>query len=119
MLLVLFGLAAIEFPAHGKLNDDSLGQLTNAPAFTATGTPIAAEQISYAYDTGWNLNTRTINGSAQSFPVNDRNQNTGTPYGTPVYDANGNMTARGDHRFEYNAENQLIRLYQDYMRTLD
>jgi RHS repeat-associated protein len=118
MLLVLFGLAAIEFPAHGKLNDDSLGQFTNAPAFTATGTPISAEQISYGYDPGWNLNTRTINGSAQSFPVNDRNQNTGTPYGTPVYDGNGNMTQRGDHRFEYNAENQLIRLYQDYMGTL-
>jgi RHS repeat-associated protein len=118
MLLVLFGLAAIEFPAHGKLNDDSLGQFTNAPAFTATGTPISAEQISYGYDPGWNLNTRTINGSPQSFPVNDRNQNTGTPYGTPVYDGNGNMTQRGDHRFEYNAENQLIRLYQDYMGTL-
>jgi hypothetical protein len=38
-------------------------------------------------------------GSALSFPVNDRNQNTSTPYGAPVYDINGNMTRRGDHRF--------------------
>jgi hypothetical protein len=118
MLLFLSGLAAIEFPAQGKFTCDTLGQLTNAPAFTAAGAPIAAEQISYKYDAAWNLNTRTSNGSIQTFGVNNRNQNTATPYGAAAYDLNGNLTQRGDHRFEYDAENQLVRLYRDYLGTL-
>jgi RHS repeat-associated protein len=92
LLLVLSGLAVVEFPAQGKL----------------TGAPDAA----------WNLNTRTANGSPATFGVNNLNQNTTTPFGAATYDLNGNMTQRGDYRFEYDAENQLVRLYRDYLGTL-
>jgi YD repeat-containing protein len=74
----------------------------------AGGSPIANEQISFAYDTGWNLNTRTINGSPQTFTVNDRNQATSVAGQTHTYNANGNLTSGGGRSFTYNAENQLV-----------
>ena len=58
---------------------------------------------SYKYDAAQNLNVRTNNTTAQSFPVNAENELTG---GT--YDANGNLTSDGNRTFTYDHDNRLV-----------
>lgn len=82
-----------------------------------------AEDRGYAYDTAWNLNQRTNNGTLQTFTVDGKNQLTGTPTGTPSYDANGNMTyappldsgySQSGFTYTFDGENQLSSVESAY-----
>lgn len=37
-------------------------------------TPIAAEQLGYGYDPGWNMTNRSANGVGTTYTVNDLNR---------------------------------------------
>ena len=84
---------------------DNIGQLTVLDSSTA------AEDRGYKYDTAWNLNYRTNNGTLQTFNVDGKNQLTTSPPGTASYDSNGNMLGDGSYdnnHFTYDDENQLV-----------
>ena len=58
---------------------DNIGQLKTARGYETNGTPARLqEQFGYAYDSAWNLNTRTNNALVQNFTVNTVNELTGT-----------------------------------------
>ena len=54
---------------------------------------ITAETYDYTYDDAWNLSTRNAGLTNELFTVNNLNQLTGIPSGTPSYDTNGNLTS--------------------------
>jgi RHS repeat-associated protein len=80
---------------------DAIGQLTIADSGTAS------EDRGYTYDTAWNLNYRTNNGSLQSFIVDGLNELTNAVGATCRYDANGNLTNYAGATFTYDDENRL------------
>ncbi|HEY5911886.1 MAG TPA: hypothetical protein VJA21_14890, partial [Verrucomicrobiae bacterium] len=68
---------------------DDDAQLTNSLGYLQNGTPIAAEQLGFAYDQGWNMTGRAVNGAPTSYTVNDLNEATAIG-GTPcTYDQTG------------------------------
>ena len=84
---------------------DKIGQLTIADSSFDT------EDRGYTYDSAWNLNWLTNNGSASQFTVDNKNQLTAAP--VPVaasYDSNGNLTGQGVDldTYAYDDENRLI-----------
>jgi len=83
---------------------DNIGQLT---VVDNSSNP---EDRGYKYDTAWNLNYRTNNGTLQTFSVDGKNQLTTSPPGTASYDSNGNMLGDGsyDNNYTYDDENQLV-----------
>jgi RHS repeat-associated protein len=82
---------------------DNIGQLTVADGSVST------EDRGYKYDSAWNLNWRTNNGTASQFSVNPLNELTGYSAFTNAYDANGNMTnAYGLRTMSYDDENRLV-----------
>jgi len=83
-------------------NYDSIGQLVWADS------TVSAEDRGYLYDAARNLNTRTNNGTPQTFAVDGKNQLTSAIGATCVHDSNGNMTTNGTVVFTYDAENQLV-----------
>jgi len=42
---------------------DNNAQLTNSLEYTSGGTPMASEQLGFAYDGGWNMTGRAVNGT--------------------------------------------------------
>ena len=52
---------------------DDDGQLTSSLGYTSGGSPIAAEQLGFGYDAGWNMSSRSVNGSGTTYSVDDRN----------------------------------------------
>ncbi len=68
-------------------------QLTSLMRYTEGGTPIAAEQLGFGYDGGWNLNYRSVNGTPTADTVNNFNLATGIGGLSASYDANGNRTS--------------------------
>jgi len=88
---------------------DTIGQLTNADTTDALNQAVSAETFGYAYDDAWNLSTRNAGSTNEVFTVNNLNQLTGIPSGTPGYDTNGNLTSDGGAlTCQYDDENQLI-----------
>ncbi|MBC8242845.1 MAG: RHS repeat protein, partial [Verrucomicrobia bacterium] len=88
---------------------DTIGQLTDADTYDALGQSVTAETYGYAYDDAWNLSTRNAGLTNELFTVNNLNQLTGIPSGTPSYDTNGNLTSDGGAlTCQYDDENQLI-----------
>jgi RHS repeat-associated protein len=91
---------------------DNLGQVTNALGYTSGGSPIAAEQLGYAYDAGWNMTQRSANGVPTSYTVNNFNQVTYDGAYGYSYDTHGNRTYRsgggGWIQYTYDAEQRLI-----------
>ena len=86
---------------------DNIGQLKVAKGKLADGTTDwSGKQFGYAYDAAWNLNTRTNNGTPETFAVNSLNELTTSP-ASFTYDANGNLTGDGVNTYEYDSENQL------------
>jgi RHS repeat-associated protein len=86
---------------------DKLGQLKVADS------SVSSEDRGYAYDTGWNLNYRTNNGSLETFQVNGLNEltNAPSPAGAMTFDANGNLiTSHSGWVYTYDDENRLIQL---------
>jgi RHS repeat-associated protein len=83
---------------------DKIGQLTVADSSVNT------EDRGYYYDTAWNLNRRTNNGTASSFWVDVKNELTNAPAGAAAYDANGNQITSANSRYDftYDDENRLI-----------
>lgn len=83
---------------------DNIGQLTIADSSFDT------EDRDYTYDSAWNLNWRTNNGSASQFTVDIKNQLTAAPVPyTASYDSNGNLTGQGVDldTYAYDDENRL------------
>ena len=86
------------------LTHDAIGQLTKATSYNGT-------TYDYAYDDGWNLDYRKLNGSTEQFTTNNKNELTQVPAPgsvTPTYDTNGNMTYDGiNGNYTYDAENRV------------
>ncbi len=53
---------------------------------------VPTEDRGYTYDTAWNLNYRTNNGSLSTFLVDNKNQLTNSFVARNTYDSNGKMT---------------------------
>ncbi|MEJ0089792.1 MAG: hypothetical protein WDM80_08625 [Limisphaerales bacterium] len=86
---------------------DSIGQLKVADSTVNT------EDRGYQYDTAWNLNRLTNNGSPATFSVDGKNQLTTIGSGHYYYDGNGNLTNDSSlhvatNYYAYDDENQLI-----------
>ena len=83
---------------------------------------VAAEDRGYTYDTAWNLNFRTNNGSLSTFIPDNKNQLTNAFLARNFYDSNGNMTNSSNNHnvLVYNDENQLVSYfhYQNSPTTL-
>lgn len=86
---------------------DKIGQLTGANSTTDS------EDRGYTYDTAWNLNYRTNNGSLSTFTVDGKNQLTSAFGAGDTYDGNGNLTGANNNHdvYEYDDENQLIEYF--------
>jgi YD repeat-containing protein len=85
---------------------DNIGQLKSAVGSGGQST----ENLGYLYDTAWNLNERTNNGTPTTFAVNVKNELTSGPNGTCSYDYNGNLSSESSgpvRTFTYDDENQL------------
>lgn len=85
---------------------DSIGQLKTADS------SVTSEDRGYTYDSAWNLNWRTNNGTASQFSVDNKNQLTNAPtVSNQEYDSNGNVTDnRGFQQFySYDDDNRLTR----------
>jgi RHS repeat-associated protein len=68
---------------------DNIGQVKVATS------SVSSENRGYTYDSAWNLNYLTNNGTLETFTVDSRNQLTGDPNApTDSYDANGNLQIR-------------------------
>ena len=76
---------------------DNIGQLKVGTSSVST------ENRGYYYDTAWNLNRRTNNGTVTTFTFDSRNQLSGGY----SYDANGNLIA-GTGTSGYDDENRLL-----------
>ena len=90
---------------------DPIGQLKVADS------SVAGEDRGYAYDSAWNLNWLTNNGSASQFIVDNKNQltNAPSPVSNQAYDSNGNLVASHDSGgfqwgYYYDDENRLTML---------
>jgi RHS repeat-associated protein len=86
---------------------DNIGQLKIADS------SVPAEDRGYTYDTAWNLNFRTNNGSLLTFIVDNKNQLTNSFVARNVYDSNGNMVTNNNNHnvLVYDDENQLTRYF--------
>src|SRR5437899_5428949 len=86
---------------------DKIGQLTVADG------SVPAEDRGYTYDTAWNLNYRTNNGSLSTFIPDNKNQLTNSFAARNVYDSNGNMTTNNNNQnvLVYDDENELTRYF--------
>jgi len=81
---------------------------------------VPAEDRGYTYDTAWNLNYRTNNGSLSTFIVDNKNELTNA-FGNPdSYDGNGNLVAaNGSHNeYVYDDENQLIQWFNYQLSSI-
>ncbi|HEY5909954.1 MAG TPA: RHS repeat-associated core domain-containing protein [Verrucomicrobiae bacterium] len=101
---------------------DDDAQLTNSLGYLQNGTPIAAEQLGFAYDQGWNMTGRAVNGAPTSYTVNDLNEATAVGSLPCTYDQNGNRITYGQGsgttQYTYDDENRLIRVsYSTAYRT--
>ena len=97
-----------------QYTNDPIGQLTIA------NSSVNSEDRGYKYDSAWNLNYRTNNGSLEAFTVNNKNQLATTPTTGVDHDLNGNMIQCGnafqDWTYEYDWENQLVEMiYSEYI----
>ena len=81
---------------------DNIGQLKVADSSVNT------EDRGYAYDSAWNLNYRTNNGSLDTFTVNNLNELATVPSGSASYDTNGNLTNSPAGDYVYDDENRLV-----------
>ena len=72
-----------------RYTNDPIGQFKVAASSTSS------ENRGYAYDTAWNLNYRTNNGSTTTFSVNSLNELTSVGGIADTYDSNGNLTQVG------------------------
>ena len=93
---------------------DDDGQLTSSLGYTSGGSPIAAEQLGFGYDAGWNMSSRSVNGAGTTYSVDDRNELTAGPDPAYGYDGNGNMTSKGSGSgtvyYYYDDENRLTNI---------
>jgi RHS repeat-associated protein len=89
---------------------DPLGQLTIGTSSVTT------ENRGYLYDSAWNLNWLTNNGSASQFKVDTRNELTNWAGTAATYDSNGNRitsgSGTGSFSYTYDDENRLISIVQ-------
>ncbi len=99
---------------------DNIGQLKSAIGTGGQST----ENLGYAYDTAWNLNTRTNYGTPQAFAVNVKNELTSAVGLTCTCDGNGNLTYRvydatgpKSYTYVYDDENQLTEMRTDTSAT--
>jgi len=85
---------------------DNIGQLTNADS------SVPMEDRGYTYDSAWNLNFRTNNGSLSTFVVDNKNELTNAFGTTAAYDSNGNLTGFSAGRvYVYDDENRLVQWF--------
>jgi RHS repeat-associated protein len=92
---------------------DPIGQLKIADS------SVNSEDRGYTYDSAWNLNWRTNNGSASSFKVDNKNQLTNACSSQFNYDANGNLVTNncGFYALVYDDENRLTMVSSDFYHT--
>ena len=93
----------------GYLSDsyDTVGELTGAVPYDASGTAISGQQISYGYDPAQNMTNRTLGTTPTAYFVNNLNEMTSL-----TYDANGNRTLDGSSiYYAYDDENQLTSVW--------
>jgi RHS repeat-associated protein len=106
------------FSTYGYDDD---GQLISSLGYLSDGTPVAAEQLSFVYDAGFNITQRSVNGAATTYSVNDLNEVTGDGVNTYGYDNNGNRTSQslgtGSYSYSYDDENRLISVATDTSTT--
>ncbi|HEY5909953.1 MAG TPA: RHS repeat-associated core domain-containing protein [Verrucomicrobiae bacterium] len=101
---------------------DDDAQLTSSLGYTSGGSPIASEQLGFGYDGGWNMTSRSVNGTPSSYIVNDLNQVTNAANVPCSYDQNGNRITSGQGsgttQYTYDDENRLTRVsYSTAYRT--
>ena len=86
---------------------DPIGQLSVADS------TVSSEDRGYQYDTAWNLNRLTNNGTPYAFQVDVKNQLTNAYSSVNVYDGNGNLTSatNGHQAFLYDDENRLVQWF--------
>jgi len=85
---------------------DNIGQLKSAIGSGGQST----ENLGYLYDTAWNLNKRTNNGTPTTFAVDVKNQLTSVGSTSYTYDYNGNVSTAGALYYSYDDENQLTQV---------
>ena len=93
--------------AYYQYTYDSIGQLAVADS------TVSGEDRGYQYDTAWNLNRLTNNGTPYAFQVDVKNQLTNAYSSVNVYDGNGNLTSatNGHQAFLYDDENRLVQWF--------
>ena len=103
---------------------DNDAQLSSSLGYTSGGSPVAAEQLTFVYDPGWNMTNRSVNGAPTTYTVNDLNQATGIAGLTANYDANGNRISQvydangpKTYTYTYDDENQLLSVATDTYYT--
>ncbi len=85
---------------------DNIGQLVIADS------SVSSEDRGYTYDTAWNLNYRTNNGSLSTFIVDTKNELTNAFSTANTYDSNGNLTDVGSGKvYVYDDENRLAQWF--------
>jgi RHS repeat-associated protein len=74
---------------------------------------VSSEDRGYQYDTAWNLNRLTNNGTLLVFQVDVKNQLTNAYSAANIFDGNGNMTSgtNGHQAFVYDDENRLVQWF--------
>ncbi|HEY5911152.1 MAG TPA: RHS repeat-associated core domain-containing protein [Verrucomicrobiae bacterium] len=101
---------------------DDDAQLNSSLGYTSGGTPVASEQLGFGYGGGWNMTSRSVNGTPSSYIVNDLNQVTNAANVPCSYDQNGNRITSGQGsgttQYTYDDENRLTRVsYSTAYRT--
>jgi RHS repeat-associated protein len=97
--------------------DDLEPSFSESFGYTAGGSPIAAEQLEFGYDPGWNMTNRRVNGTSTLYSANDLNEVTSGGLGSFTYDANGNRTVQGWVIYTYDDENRLVQISDDTYHT--
>lgn len=88
---------------------DAIDQLTQVKYSYNAGANTQDRLVSYNYDATGDRTSLTDNGTATSYTVNNLNEYTAVGTTTPTYDANGNLTLRGQasSSYTYDAANRL------------
>lgn len=88
---------------------DATGQLVGA-IFASTNGAIPNQNLAYHYDALGNRTSTVINGVTAAYVANALNQYTSVDGVAQQYDADGNLVSDGEHLYEYDAQNRLIRV---------
>jgi len=89
--------------SYNNVNQLTIEKVTHDPKGNNTTTE-------YHYDAVGNLLAKTIDGLTTNYEYNANDQLTNQDGEQSTYDDNGNLIAKGDTTYSYNAKNQLIKV---------